>query len=85
MKAMFRGFQKLQRPNACKLVEDGSECYVAYRDFGLHQLVKPEGQRPQEQKSKKHLTTSGKAAVKGSLNDDSTATKSSDVAFASFK
>ena len=36
MKAMFHGAQTLLRPNACKLVEDGSECYVAYRDFGLY-------------------------------------------------
>ena len=82
MKVVFHGSQKSQRPNACKLVEDGSDCYVACRDFGLHQLVKPEGQRPQDQKAKKQQTKSGKAAVKGSLNDDRT---SDAAAFASFK
>ena len=39
MKAVFRGAQALERPNARKLIDDGSECYLAYSDFSLYQLV----------------------------------------------
>ena len=34
-KAQFSGVQKLNRPRPCKLINDGTDCYVAYRNFGL--------------------------------------------------
>ena len=34
-KAVYQGAQKLQRKHACKLVSDGTGCYVAYQDYGL--------------------------------------------------
>jgi len=30
-----------QRKNACKLINDGAESFVAYKDYGLDQICKP--------------------------------------------
>jgi len=35
LKSRLVSTQNLQRPFACKLIDDGAECYVAYRDYAL--------------------------------------------------